>query len=88
MKRRIADHFCCQPKTPPRASVEVLGVTPLKSGVFNEETMNRKINLTILNPGRNITALVKGINRFSDERKIINDKNHGQIFNGRTSRIY
>ena len=36
--------------------------------------MNQKINLTILNPGGNITALVKGTNRSPAERRIINDK--------------
>lgn len=35
--------------------------------------MNKKINLTILNPGGNITALVEGTNRPLIERKIIND---------------
>ena len=36
--------------------------------------MIRKINFTILNPGGNITALVKEGNRPLDERKIINAK--------------
>jgi diaminopimelate epimerase len=35
--------------------------------------MKQKINLTILNPGGNITALVEGANRPLIERKIIND---------------
>jgi len=30
--------------------------------------------MTILNPGGNITALIKGTNRPFDERKLINDK--------------
>jgi diaminopimelate epimerase len=36
--------------------------------------MNKKINLTILNPGGNITVLVEGTNRSLNERKMINDK--------------
>ena len=36
--------------------------------------MNKYINLTILNPGGNITALIEGTNRPLEERKMINDK--------------
>lgn len=36
--------------------------------------MNKKIKITIMNPGGNITALVDGVDRTLGERSAINDK--------------